>query len=32
VLRFADKVCNDSNVTPDHIKAVNQVRNLGPML
>ena len=21
VLRFADKVCNESNVTPDHIKA-----------
>jgi myotubularin-related protein 5/13 len=25
VLRFADKVCNDSHVTSDHIKAVNQV-------
>ena len=25
VLRFADKVCNESNVTPDHIKAINQM-------
>ena len=25
VLRFADKVCNESNVTPDHIKAINSM-------
>ncbi len=25
VLRFADKVCSESNVTEDHIKAVNQM-------
>lgn len=25
VLRFADKVCNESQVTSDHIKAVNQM-------
>merc|ERR1719211_951157 len=25
VMRFADKVCSDSNVTEDHMKAVNQM-------
>jgi myotubularin-related protein 5/13 len=25
VMRFADKVCNESQVTPEHIKAVNSV-------
>lgn len=25
VLRFADKVCSESNVTEDHVKAVNQM-------
>jgi len=24
-MRFADKVCNESQVTPEHIKAVNQM-------
>ena len=25
VLKFADKVCSESNVTDDHMKAVNQM-------